>query len=164
VGEGVVPDVMTLAKGLGGGMPIGATVTFGSAVTQLLQPGQHGSTYSGNPLATAVALAVLTTLESEGLIAHTAALGERTRTLLGDLPQVAGVTGAGMLLGVELTDGRAKAVADAALEAGFIVNPVTDTRLRLAPPLIITDEPLQEFARVLPDLVATAATTTEAGA
>ena len=69
-----------------------------------------------------------------------------------------------MLLGVELTDGRAKAVADAALEAGFIVNPVTDTRLRLAPPLIITDEPLQEFARVLPDLVATAATTTEAGA
>ncbi|WP_019158764.1 acetylornithine transaminase [Brevibacterium senegalense] len=164
VGEGVVPDVMTLAKGLGGGMPIGATVTFGSAVTQLLQPGQHGSTYSGNPLATAVALAVVTTLESEGLVAHTAALGERTRALLGDLPQVAGITGAGMLLGVELTDGRAKAVADAALEAGFIVNPVTDTRLRLAPPLIITDEPLQEFARVLPDLVATAATTTEAGA
>lgn len=164
VGEGIVPDVVTLAKGLGGGMPIGATVTFGAAVTQLLQPGQHGSTYSGNPLATSVAGAVLATLEADGLVAHAAELGERTHALLADLPEVAEVTGAGLLLGVELTDGRAKAVADAALEAGFIVNPVTDTRLRLAPPLIITDEPLREFAQALPGLVATAAQPTGAGA
>lgn len=165
VGEGVVPDVMTLAKGLGGGMPIGATVTFGAAVTQLLQPGQHGLTYSGNPLATSVALAVLTTLEDEDLLARVAQTGARAREVFAALPEVSEVTGEGLLLGLELADGRAKEVADAALEAGFIVNPVTATRLRLAPPLIITDDPLRAFAQALPGLVATAArTTTEAGA
>lgn len=157
IGEGVVPDVVTLAKGLGGGMPIGATLMFGHSVTGLLQPGQHGSTYSGNPLATSASLAVLDTLASDGLVEHAAALGERARARFAALTDVAEVSGTGLLLGLELREGRAKDVANAALEAGFIVNPVTETRLRLAPPLIITDDQLLSFADALPGLTETAA-------
>lgn len=156
LGEGVVPDVVTLAKGLGGGMPIGATLMFGRAVTQLLQPGQHGSTYSGNPLATAVSLAVLDTLEADGLVDHAAALGERARARFAALPEVTEVSGTGLLLGLELRDGSAKDATNAALDAGFIVNPVTETRLRIAPPLIITDDQLLDFACALPGLLTTA--------
>lgn len=156
LGEGMVPDVVTLAKGLGGGMPIGATLMFGRAVTQLLQPGQHGSTYSGNPLATAVSLAVLDTLEADGLVDHAAALGERARARFAALPEVTEVSGTGLLLGLELRDGSAKDATNAALDAGFIVNPVTETRLRLAPPLIITDDQLLDFACALPGLLTTA--------
>lgn len=157
IGEGITPDVVTLAKGLGGGMPIGATLTFGERITQLLQPGQHGSTFSGNPLATAVGLAVLTTVQEQELLAHAADLGARARSTLAALPQITEVTGAGLLIGMELRDGNAKAVADAALEAGWIVNPVTPTRLRLAPPLIITDDQLLGFADALPGIIASAA-------
>lgn len=157
IGEGVTPDVVTLAKGLGGGMPIGATLTFGDRVTQLLMPGQHGSTFSGNPLATAVGLAVLTTVQDEDLLARAADLGERMRTALVALPQITEVSGAGLLIGMELRDGNAKAVAGAALDAGWIVNPVTETRLRIAPPLIITDDQLLGFADALPGLIASVA-------
>ncbi|GAA4512733.1 acetylornithine transaminase [Brevibacterium yomogidense] len=157
LGEGIVPDVVTLAKGLGGGMPIGATLMFGRSVTQLLQPGQHGSTYSGNPLATAVSLAVLDTLAADGLVDHAAALGERARERFSALAEVTEVSGTGLLLGLELRDGSAKDVTTAALEAGFIVNPVTETRLRIAPPLIITDDQLLDFADALPGLLTAAA-------
>ncbi|SMY11366.1 acetylornithine transaminase [Brevibacterium jeotgali] len=157
IGEGVTPDVITLAKGLGGGMPIGATLTFGDRVTGLLTPGQHGSTFSGNPLATAVGLAVLTTIQDEDLLARAADLGGRMRTALAALPQITEVSGAGLLIGMELRDGNAKAVAGAALDAGWIVNPVTETRLRIAPPLIITDDQLLGFADALPGLIASVA-------
>jgi acetylornithine/N-succinyldiaminopimelate aminotransferase len=156
IGEGVSPDVVTLAKGLGGGMPIGATVAFGSAVTGLLQAGQHGSTFSGNPVATAAAHAVLRTLAAEGVVEQVSQVGAAARNALRGLAEVADVTGAGLLLGIELTDGRAKEVAAAALEAGYIVNPVTASRLRLAPPLIITEEELLGFVRALPGIVASA--------
>ena len=157
IGEGVAPDVITLAKGLGGGMPIGATLTFGDRVTGLLTPGQHGSTFSGNPLATAVGLAVLTTVQDEDLLVRAADLGERMRAALAALPQITEVSGAGLLIGAELRDGNAKAVAGAALDAGWIVNPVTETRLRIAPPLIITDDQLLGFADALPGLIASVA-------
>ncbi|WP_029089854.1 acetylornithine transaminase [Brevibacterium album] len=160
IGEGVSPDVITLAKGLGGGMPIGATVAFGADVTKLLQAGQHGSTFSGNPLATAAALAVLRTLGQEGLVDRAAQLGASARDALTGLDEVSEVTGAGLLLGLELSDGQAKAVAAAALEAGYIVNPVTETRLRLAPPLIVTEDELLGFVRALPGIVADAAAQT----
>ena len=129
---------------------------FGRSVTQLLQPGQHGSTYSGNPLATAVSLAVLDTLAVDGLVDHAAALGERARERFSALAEVTEVSGTGLLLGLELRDASAKDATNAALDAGFIVNPVTETRLRIAPPLIITDDQLLDFACALPGLLTTA--------
>ncbi|MEL7584955.1 acetylornithine transaminase [Brevibacterium sp. LS14] len=155
IGEGVVPDIITSAKGLGGGMPIGATITVGTENTGLLSAGQHGTTFGGNPIACAAALAVLTTIETEGLLEHAGRLGEQLSTELASVPGVAGVTGQGLLLGVELAGDSpdAKAVAARALEAGFIVNSVTPERLRLAPPLTITHEEIAPFLAALPDLL-----------
>lgn len=160
IGEGVTPDIITLAKGLGGGMPIGATITVGDANTKLLEPGQHGTTFGGNPIASAAALAVLETIETEGL--HDNALDVGT-WLTGELQQIPGIgeiTGQGLLLGIELLPDAAgnvpdsKAVAARAMEAGFIINPVAPGRLRLAPPLIITREDLKPFLAALPGLIA----------
>ncbi|GAA1645361.1 acetylornithine transaminase [Brevibacterium sanguinis] len=155
IGEGVVPDIITSAKGLGGGMPIGATITVGEANTALLSPGQHGTTFGGNPIACAAALAVLTTIEAEGLLDHARRLGDQLTAELEQIPGVSGVSGAGLLLGVELSGEHpdAKAVAARALEAGFIVNPVTPERLRLAPPLTITHEEIAPFLTALPGLL-----------
>lgn len=157
IGEGVVPDIITSAKGLGGGLPIGATITLGAENTALLSAGQHGTTFGGNPIACAAALAVLTTIESEGLIDHARRLGEQLKFELADIPGIAEVTGQGLLLGLGLAGENpdAKAVAKRALEAGFIVNPVTPERLRLAPPLTITDEEIAPFLTALPDLLTT---------
>ncbi|RBP67786.1 acetylornithine aminotransferase [Brevibacterium sanguinis] len=159
IGEGVVPDIITSAKGLGGGMPIGATITVGTANTKLLEAGQHGTTFGGNPLATAAALAVLETIETEGLLAHVRETGTWLRGELEQTAGVASVSGTGLLVGIELdpaaTGGAdAKTIAARALEAGFIVNPVTPERLRLAPPLTITAEELQTFLTALPALIA----------
>lgn len=156
IGEGIVPDIVTCAKGLGGGLPLGATVTFGDSVTGLLVPGQHGSTYSGNPVTTAAGLAVLTTIERAGLLAGVRDLGQEFAGRLRLIDGIAEVSGAGLLLALELTAGNAKAVAEAALDAGFIVNPVTDTRLRLAPPLTITEGELGAFLEALPTILDTA--------
>ena len=155
IGEGVVPDIITSAKGLGGGVPIGATITVGEANTALLSPGQHGTTFGGNPIACAAALAVLTTIEAEGLLDHARRLGDQLTTELEQIPGVSAVSGAGLLLGVELSGEHpdAKAVAARALEAGFIVNPVTPERLRLAPPLTITHEEIAPFLAALPGLL-----------
>jgi acetylornithine/N-succinyldiaminopimelate aminotransferase len=152
---GVVPDAVTLAKGLGGGLPIGALVTFGAEVTGLLSAGQHGSTFGGNPLACAAGLAVLDTIEAEGLLDHARAAGEhlehRVRTL-GD-PRVTGIRGAGLLRAIELAGDWAPAVAAGAREAGFIVNPVAPAALRLAPPLVVTTDQLDLFLDALPALL-----------
>ena len=156
LGEGIVPDIVTCAKGLGGGLPLGATLTFGDAVTGLLVPGQHGSTYSGNPVTTAAGLAVLTTIERAGLLPAVRDLGQEFAGRLRLIDGVAAVSGAGLLIALELTAGNAKAVAEAALDAGFIVNPVTDTRLRIAPPLTITEGELGEFLDALPAILDTA--------
>lgn len=139
---GVTPDVMTLAKGLGGGLPIGATVGFGAAA-EAFQPGDHGSTFGGNPVSCAAALATLDVIETEGLLDRAKALGAR-------LIEQAGARGAGLLLGVPVND--AKAAEAAAREQGFLVNAVGDATLRLAPPLVVEPDDLDAFAAALPSL------------
>ena len=155
---GIVPDVISVAKGLGGGLPIGASIALGPAA-HLLGPGSHGTTYGGNPIACAAGLAVLYAIERDGLLANVEKVGAALREgiLALDHPLVAGVRGAGMLLGIELTADVAPAAADAALAAGFIINPVRADTLRLAPPLILTEAQAAEFCQALPavlDLVA----------
>lgn len=137
--SGVVPDLVTLAKGLGGGIPIGAMIALGDAAT-LLGPGNHGTTFGGNPVATAAALAVIDTIESEGLLAHATARGDQLAAGLERHPRVSAVTGRGLLRGVVLTEPRAADVQTAAYDAGLIVNAPTPDRLRLAPPLVLTED------------------------
>ncbi|YAL82044.1 acetylornithine transaminase [Dermacoccaceae bacterium W4C1] len=153
--EGVLPDAFTLAKGLGGGVPIGALVTVGEEVSGLLSAGQHGTTFGGNPLAAASALAVLDTIETQGLLAHCAAMGEHLaeRVEAVDHPLIAGVRGAGLLRAIALTAPVSADLAGAAREAGFIVNPVAPDALRLAPPLIITASEIDSFVDALPALL-----------
>ena len=149
------PDVMTLAKGLGGGFPVGAVITFGAATHDLLQPGQHGTTFGGNPLAAAVSLAVIGTIAEDELLAHTRQVGDDFAVAvaaLGD-PRITGVRGEGLLRGIALRDPIAPAVIRAALEAGFILNAPDPSTLRLAPPLIITSSELATFIAALPGLL-----------
>jgi acetylornithine/N-succinyldiaminopimelate aminotransferase len=155
----IVPDAITVAKGIGGGIPIGALVTFGHA-SDLFSKGQHGSTFGGNPLATSVANAVLAEIERAGLVRNAARRGAelRERILAMGSPLVEGVRGRGLLLGVALTEPVAQALSSAALEAGLIVNAANDSTIRLAPPLIIGDDELDEFeARFARALAAVAA-------
>ena len=163
---GVVPDAITLAKGLGGGVPIGALVAFGPEVAGLLTAGQHGSTFGGNPLAAAAGLAVLDTIEEQGLLAHAAEAGQHLVDAVTALahPLVAEVRGAGLLRAIVLTQPVAAQVAALAREAGFIVNPVAPDALRLAPPLVVTTAELDSFVNALPallDAATTSATNTE---
>ncbi|MFS0884307.1 acetylornithine transaminase [Aeromicrobium sp. 179-A 4D2 NHS] len=137
--SGVRPDLVTLAKGLGGGIPIGACVALGEAGS-LLGPGNHGTTFGGNPVATAAGLAVLRTIESEGLLAATRARGDQLADGLSAHQRVETVTGRGLLRGVVLTEPRAAEVQTAALDAGLILNAPTPDRLRLAPPLVLTED------------------------
>ena len=152
--HGVVPDVVTLAKGLGGGIPIAAVVAFGSAAT-LLGAGQHGTTFGGNPVASAAALATLHVIERDDLLANVRAVGARLRdgVLAAGAPLVTGVTGEGLWLGVQLARPVAARLAAAALSAGFIVNAVTPDVVRLAPPLILTTDQADSFVAALPALV-----------
>ncbi len=152
---GVVPDAMTLAKGLGGGVPIGALVTFGPDVSGLLTAGQHGTTFGGNPLACAAGLAVLDTVEKEGLLTRATELGERLAggVLATGHPLVAGVRGRGLHRAIVLTADVSAAVADRAHRAGFIVNPVQPDALRLTPPLVLTDAQVDDFVAALPALL-----------
>ncbi|HET6940340.1 MAG TPA: acetylornithine transaminase [Nocardioides sp.] len=137
-GSGVTPDVVTLAKGLGGGFPIGACIGIGAA-GELLQPGQHGTTFGGNPVACAAALAVIGTIEAEQLLEHATVIGQKLRDGLAADPRVAEVRGEGLLIGLDLAEERAADVFAAALEAGFIVNNPTPERIRLAPPLVLPE-------------------------
>ena len=152
--DGIDPDVVTLAKGLGGGLPIGATLAFGPAA-DLLHPGNHGTTFGGNPVVCAAALAVLDTIESEGLLEHVQKLGERLRSgveAIGD-PLVAHVRGAGLLLGIVLTEPVAAKVQAAAQEAGFLVNAAVPDAVRLAPPLVLTEQEADAFLAALPAIL-----------
>lgn len=156
--SGVVPDAITLAKGLGGGLPIGALVTFGREVTGLLTAGQHGSTFGGNPLVAAAALSVLATIDGDGLLEHVTQMGEHlveAVTALGH-PDIVGVRGRGLLRAIVLRSDLSAGVTAAAREAGFLVNPVTPDAVRLVPPLVITRDELDLFVAALPALIATA--------
>jgi acetylornithine aminotransferase len=150
IGGGVTPDVVTVAKGLGGGFPVGALVALGEPVATLLGRGQHGTTFGGNPVASAAALATMAVIERDGLLAHVTDLGARLRARLAEAsPLVTEVRGEGLLIAVELTAPVAADVAQRALGAGFIVNPCTPTTLRLAPPFVLTDEQAGTFVDFL---------------
>ncbi|HEX4101287.1 MAG TPA: acetylornithine transaminase [Pseudonocardiaceae bacterium] len=151
---GVTPDVVTLAKGLGGGLPIGACIGIGPAA-HLLQPGHHGSTLGGNPVCCAAALAVLRTIAADGLLDHVARLGKHIAAEVTALhhPLVSSVSAAGLLIGIGLTSPLSAQVATAARDAGFLVNPAVPDRVRLAPPLVLTEEQAREFLSALPAIL-----------
>jgi len=143
---GIVPDAATLAKGIGGGVPIGALVTFG-ATSDLFSRGQHGSTFGGNPFVTATANAVLGVIERDDLVGNAARRGEQLREIILGLgsPLVEEVRGRGLLLGIGLTEPVALKLAAAAHEAGLIVNAANESSIRMAPPLIVGDAELADF-------------------
>jgi acetylornithine/N-succinyldiaminopimelate aminotransferase len=148
---GVEPDIVTLAKGLGGGLPIGACLAFGDAA-DLFGPGMHGSTFGGNPVSCAAALAVIATIANDGLLDHVKRLGERLHRGIEDLrhPLVAQVRGTGLLLGVVLIAPQATAIVTALRDAGFLTNAVQPNVLRLAPPLILSASQADAFLSALP--------------
>jgi acetylornithine/N-succinyldiaminopimelate aminotransferase len=148
---GIIPDIVTLAKGLGGGLPLGACIGIGAAA-ELFKPGQHGTTFGGNPVSCAAGLAVLRTVAADGLCEHAAAIGKEIATGVEDLkhPMVAGVRGSGLLLGILLREPKSAAVAKAAQQAGYLVNNVQPDAIRLAPPLIIDHDQVSGFLDALP--------------
>lgn len=144
---GIVPDAVAIAKGIAGGVPIGALVTFGAA-SDLFSKGQHGSTFGGNPLATGAANAVIAEIERAGLIENAHLRGAQIRDAVAGLPLVAETRGAGLLIGIGLSKPVADQVAAAALELGLIINAATDSSIRLAPPLIVGDDEIAEFVTI----------------
>ena len=154
---GITPDVITLAKGLGGGLPLGATIGVGPA-GDLLRPGQHGTTFGGNPVCCAAGLAVLRTIAEDNLNDHVSGLGKHIAAGVEELghPLVGGVRGAGLLIGIALREPVAPAVAKAAQEAGYLVNPVAPDAIRLAPPLVLTEQEADGFLSALPTVLDTA--------
>ncbi|MET4146976.1 acetylornithine transaminase [Arthrobacter sp. UYCo732] len=154
--SGIVPDAITLAKGLGGGFPIGALVTFGERTSSLLTAGQHGTTFGGNPVATAAALATLHAIESQRVLENVAKVGDYLRAGLTDVDGVTEVRGEGLLIGFDLDADVASAVVTAGLDAGFIVNSPGPRTIRLAPPLVLTTEQAGTFLAALPAILQTA--------
>src|SRR5690606_6468917 len=151
--DGVRPDGVTMAKALGNGVPVGAwgaRAEVGGAV----RPGDHATTFGGQPLAMAAARAVLATMEAEDVPARAAKAGARLAEGLGRLPRVAGVRGRGLLLAVELDGLDAHAVVAALLEAGVVANAVTPTALRLAPPLLIADDEIDAAVAAIGEVLA----------
>jgi acetylornithine/N-succinyldiaminopimelate aminotransferase len=148
---GIVPDVVTLAKGLGGGLPIGACIGIGPA-GRLLEPGQHGSTFGGNPVCCAAALAVLDTITDQGLLEHVRQVGKEIATGVEALghPLVTDVSGAGLMIGIGLAAPVSAAVSTAAREAGYLLNNAVPDRLRIIPPLVLTEAHAREFLGALP--------------
>jgi acetylornithine/N-succinyldiaminopimelate aminotransferase len=156
--DGITPDVVTLAKGLGGGLPIGACLAVGPAA-QLLSPGLHGSTFGGNPICAAAALAVLRVLASEGLVRRAEVLGKTLRQGIESLghPLIDHVRGRGLLCGVVLSASAAKDAEIACRADGFLVNAAAPNVIRLAPPLIITEQQIDTFVTALPGILEVAA-------
>ncbi len=158
--EAVRPDILTLAKGLGGGLPIGACIGFGDSTPAaplgpMFAKGEHGSTFGGNPVACAAALAVLDTIERDGLLANVTAVGECLVAGIEEIghPLVAGVRGSGLWLAIALTSDAAAGVEAAARQAGFLVNAVQPDAIRLAPPLILSADQAAEFTAALPRIL-----------
>jgi acetylornithine aminotransferase len=153
--EGVTPDVMTLAKGLGGGLPIGACIGFGEAGSALVA-GDHGSTFGGNPVACAAALAVIAAIERDDILKNVKAVGETLASGIAaiDHPLLADVRGSGLWLAAVLTQDKAAQVNAAARQAGFLVNAVQPDAVRLAPPLILTQAEATGFVEALPAILA----------
>jgi acetylornithine aminotransferase len=152
--DGITPDIVTLAKGLGGGLPIGACLAIGDTA-DLLTPGMHGSTFGGNPVCTAAALAVLKVLADDQLIERADVLGKTIAHGVEALghPLVSHVRGRGLLRGIVLTAEAAKSAETAARDAGFLVNAAAPAVIRLAPPLVITEAEVESFLAALPAIL-----------
>jgi acetylornithine aminotransferase len=158
----VAPDVVTVAKGLGGGIPIGACLGLGAAA-DLLQPGNHGSTFGGNPVACAAALAVLDTIESDGLLDHVSEVGGFLRAGLADDDRVLAVRGRGLLMGIDVSV-DAPAVVVAAREQGFLVNATGPGTVRLAPPLVLGHDEAAAFLAAWSGILDAASAAADEGA
>ena len=156
--DGITPDIVTLAKGLGAGLPIGACLAVGPAA-ELMSPGLHGSTFGGNPVCAAAGLAVLRVLRESDLMAHAGRMGDKLHREITALnhPLVDYVRGRGLLCGIVLSAPHGKAVETAARQAGFLVNAAAPDVIRLAPPLIVTEAQIDEFLSALPGILDTAA-------
>ncbi len=150
---GITPDIVTLAKGLGGGIPIGATIGIGEAAT-LLTPGNHGTTFGGNPVSCAAALAVLDTIEKEGLLEAAVARGDQLARILRSHPVVTDVEGRGLLLGAQLADETAAVAVGRAQDRGFLLNNTGPARLRFAPPLVISEGDIAALGDAWAEIVA----------
>ncbi len=142
--SGIKPDVITLAKGLGGGLPLGAMIALGDAST-LFAPGDHGSTFGGNPVATAAGLAVISTIEKSALLERVSTVGVELMAELALIDGVKEVRGAGLLIGIEFTRPIAKQVTKALEKLGVLVNGNSESVIRIAPPLIVTDRQIKKF-------------------
>jgi acetylornithine/N-succinyldiaminopimelate aminotransferase len=145
-------DIVTLAKGLGGGIPIGATIATGQAGS-FFEPGNHGTTFGGNPVACAAALAVLGVIEEQGLLEEVENVGKRLADTVGAEPDVTSVRGRGLLIGAELASDNAAAVVDTARARGFLLNNTGPGTLRFAPPLVLTDDDVAGFGEVWPEIL-----------
>ncbi len=154
-GQPVVPDIVTLAKGLAGGIPIGACVATGGSA-DLFEPGNHGTTFGGNPVAAAAGLAVLDVIEEDGLLDRVATVGSRLREGLARDLRVTEVRGEGLLIGLTLAEEKAAEVVVAAQDAGYIVNAPTPDRIRLAPPLVLSNVDAEGFLDAWPRVLDTA--------
>jgi acetylornithine/N-succinyldiaminopimelate aminotransferase len=153
--EDVMPDIVTLAKGLGGGLPIGACIAVGASA-DALGKGDHGTTFGGNPISCSAALAVIDTIETTGLLEHVEHLGARWRCDLAgvDSPVLVGVRGRGLWLALVVRAGAAPAVEAVARDRGFLVNATGPDAVRLAPPLVLSDSEAQSFTGALPAILA----------
>lgn len=156
-----LPDAITLAKGLGSGFPIGALIAYGASVAGLLGAGSHGTTFGGNPVATAAALATVHTIESTDLLAQVRVRGEKLRAQLRELAHVTEVRGSGLLIGFDLDQPIGAKLVQLGLAAGFIINSPGPNTIRLAPPLILSAAQSDSFITALPKIIETALTSEE---
>ena len=150
--SGITPDVITLAKGLGGGLPLGAMIALDKAA-DLFHPGDHGSTFGGNPVTTAAGLAAIKFIENKDLLSSVRAQGEYLMQELAQIPGVKQVRGAGLLLGIELATLDAGVIARSLEEKGVLVNAATDSTIRIAPALIVTDAQIKKFISIFREVL-----------
>ena len=153
--SGITPDVITLAKGLGGGLPLGAMIALGKAA-DLFQPGDHGSTFGGNPVTTAAGLAAIKVIESQEILSKVEKQGAHLMQELALIPGVIEVRGAGLLLGIELETLKASVISDAMRDAGVLVNAANATTIRIAPALIVSDAQINKFIAIFRKVIADA--------
>jgi acetylornithine aminotransferase len=151
--SGITPDVITLAKGLGGGLPLGAMIALGKAAN-LFQAGDHGSTFGGNPVTTAAGLAAIEYIETQDILRKVERQGAHLMQELALIPGVKEVRGAGLLLGIELESLKASVVSDAMRDAGVLVNAANTTTIRIAPALIVTDAQINRFISIFRKVIA----------
>jgi acetylornithine aminotransferase len=143
----IKPDVITLAKGLGGGLPLGAMIALGSAAT-LYQPGDHGSTFGGNPVTTAAAIAVINEIEKKNLLERVGTIGVELMAELALIPGISHVRGAGLLIGIEFDEPIAAQVTKVCQKKGVLVNGNSESVIRIAPPLIVSDKQIRDFVKI----------------